>query len=736
MHMDVGAVVRAWRGLPPLERPQTVAETSPSPTGTVKVNTEGGGLGAVGMFQLRQAAAKDVGLTPEDRYDYFKNVQGGLQYFRQQLEAFNGDLDSATRAFKEGAGGARAGKGFDYLKEVLGKDAATVDPKVMTDIREAFSGVFASYVNKADFPRIIQRIAQVALQESGAQHFEPGTEKPAGTTAATTGVGTDQQQIRSEDLRKAQEEQRRIESEAYATEEQRYKNFVSDLENANKVAAAKVAKAFEGITVDPEVLKAANLQAIAQERLKVWQDYQTAKLQRAAETQAKLDAIEQQALQGDKTNADARLRLSDAEFERRRKALELENTRGRFPTEGGQTYQQALDLLNSSQQQAQANILIDAAKAIVENVTARREAELKEVRARLSLPGANPAEIAAAATAVVAKFAPLVIKAVDDANKTLERARPLASGEQTEAVRRAQAENALTRAQAQRPESIGPLLQQATTGAETPVTAAVQQQAAQLAVITDSVKVAGVSAADAIGRITEFGKTSLASLRDLVATQRTQLEAILAQPNTSDADKARLRTLIEQNALAPSKLAVELGVALQAAIAEDKQKLDKLLEEYKKATTDLDAKIRDGRLAPLAAAAERARIDQRLIPQIGAAGRQVQQDVAKGQTAAEQLGLSPGFRAGLAAEGQDAATRSNEQTLTSASARDRAQQTLTRGKTELATMNETIRTQQELLKAGATTQTEAENATREAHEEAMKAVKSRTGNSKEHRRPK
>jgi hypothetical protein len=40
--------------------------------------------------------------------------------------------------------------------------------------------------------------------------------------------------------------------------------------------------------------------------LKVWQDYQTAKLQRAAETQAKLDAIEQQALQGDKTNADAR----------------------------------------------------------------------------------------------------------------------------------------------------------------------------------------------------------------------------------------------------------------------------------------------------------------------------------------------------------------------------------------------------------------------------------------------
>jgi hypothetical protein len=45
------------------------------------------------------------------------------------------------------------------------------------------------------------------------------------------------------------------------------------------------------------------------------------------------------------------------------------------------------------------------------------------------------------------------------------------------------------------------------------------------------------------------------------------------------------------------------------------------------------------------------------------------------------------------------------------------------GKTELATMNETIRTQQELLKANATTQTEAENATREAHEEAMKAVK-------------
>jgi hypothetical protein len=255
MHLDVGAVVRAWRGLPPLERPQTVAETSPSPTGTVKVNTEGGGLGAVGMFQLRQAAAKDVGLTPEDRYDYFKNVQGGLQYFRQQLEAFNGDLDSATRAFKEGAGGARAGKGFDYLKEVLGKDAATVDPKVMTDIREAFCGGVRQLRQQGRLPahHPAHRTSSFARERRAA--FRAGDGKACRDDRATTAVGTNQQQIRSEDLRKAQEEQRRIESEAYATEEQRYKNFLSDLENANKAAAAKVAKAFEGITVDPEVLR-------------------------------------------------------------------------------------------------------------------------------------------------------------------------------------------------------------------------------------------------------------------------------------------------------------------------------------------------------------------------------------------------------------------------------------------------------------------------------------------------
>src|SRR5437764_12377894 len=181
--------------------------------------------------------------------------------------------------------------------------------------------------------------------------------------------------------------------EAYETEQRRYEIFAENLKKSDKEVADRLQKTLKGRDVNAEDRDRTLAAEQSAARLQLWQDYQRGKLERAQQTQAKLDEIEQQALQGDKTNYEARLRLSAAAFERRRKDLERENAANRFPTEGGQTYQQALDLLNASQQQAQANILIDAAKAIVENVTARREAELKEVRARLSLPGANPAEI-------------------------------------------------------------------------------------------------------------------------------------------------------------------------------------------------------------------------------------------------------------------------------------------------------------------------------------------------------
>ena len=58
---------------------------------------------AIGMFQLHEGAAKDVGLTPEERAIPEKNAEGGAKYLRQMYDKF-GDWDKAVAAFNAGPG--------------------------------------------------------------------------------------------------------------------------------------------------------------------------------------------------------------------------------------------------------------------------------------------------------------------------------------------------------------------------------------------------------------------------------------------------------------------------------------------------------------------------------------------------------------------------------------------------------------------------------------------------------
>ncbi len=134
---------------------------------------------AVGLFQLRQAAASDVGMSPDARFNYSANIAGGVSYFRQQLDAMHGHIDDATRAYNQGIGGAQSGKGYDYLSSVQGQNTAQLDPQVQQDIARVFSNVFADYGNQLNSPAIMDRIFQIALQESGGHHY--------GTTATPPG---------------------------------------------------------------------------------------------------------------------------------------------------------------------------------------------------------------------------------------------------------------------------------------------------------------------------------------------------------------------------------------------------------------------------------------------------------------------------------------------------------------------------------------------------------------------
>ena len=54
------------------------------------------GVRALGTFQLLPSTAKGLGVDPSD---HFANIEGGVKYLRQLLDASNGDLDLTLKTY-------------------------------------------------------------------------------------------------------------------------------------------------------------------------------------------------------------------------------------------------------------------------------------------------------------------------------------------------------------------------------------------------------------------------------------------------------------------------------------------------------------------------------------------------------------------------------------------------------------------------------------------------------------
>jgi soluble lytic murein transglycosylase-like protein len=81
-------------------------------------------VGARGLAQLMPGTARELGVNP---FDPAANLEGGARYLRQQLDAFDGDIERALAAYNAGPGRVRRAKGVPRIKETQHYVAAIVN---------------------------------------------------------------------------------------------------------------------------------------------------------------------------------------------------------------------------------------------------------------------------------------------------------------------------------------------------------------------------------------------------------------------------------------------------------------------------------------------------------------------------------------------------------------------------------------------------------------------------------
>lgn len=77
--------------------------------------------GARGLTQLMPGTARDLGVNPDDP---LANLEGGARYLRQQLNAFDGDLQKALAAYNAGPGSVVRAGGVPNFRETKAYIAA------------------------------------------------------------------------------------------------------------------------------------------------------------------------------------------------------------------------------------------------------------------------------------------------------------------------------------------------------------------------------------------------------------------------------------------------------------------------------------------------------------------------------------------------------------------------------------------------------------------------------------
>ena len=116
------------KGVPPALALQVMQQESAGDPGAV-----GDGGRSLGLFQLQEGAAVDAGIDPAQRIEPVLNIEGGVEYLRQQLQRANGDPALALEMYNKGP--SLQGRGTPgYAQQVLARGET---PMQVVDTRAA-----------------------------------------------------------------------------------------------------------------------------------------------------------------------------------------------------------------------------------------------------------------------------------------------------------------------------------------------------------------------------------------------------------------------------------------------------------------------------------------------------------------------------------------------------------------------------------------------------------------------
>ena len=136
------------------------------------------GKGAAGLGQLMKPAAKEMGLSEEERYDPQKNISASLGYFKKQLDRF-GSYDKAAAAYNWGPG---------HVQKHLEQNNGILD-------RLSLPKETASYLTKlmpgsqANAAELSQAAAPVLTQKSAPTQAELDVASKPAFTTPSSGIG-------------------------------------------------------------------------------------------------------------------------------------------------------------------------------------------------------------------------------------------------------------------------------------------------------------------------------------------------------------------------------------------------------------------------------------------------------------------------------------------------------------------------------------------------------------------